>query len=143
MTLTINENDSKETIREKIELEKDKNKNLDYIIKYETDEPLPELDLKPDEFIQIKNNNKEVELNKGNLNLYIEDNDEISIKVDDPTNVNLSIKNQANPSQIKIGTTAKYNKKQNISIKANSELYQQLTLKIGDNVKSIKIDSIN
>lgn len=129
-----------------------KNDKLDYIVELSSNQEnqkpivLDKLELNPNEFIKIKSDSEqpiEVELKEGNLNLLMEDSDsEVSIKVEDPKNVNVSIKNQVE-STIIIDTAAEQNEKQNVRIKANSEIYKPLTLKVGDNVKSIKIDSIN
>lgn len=102
---------------------------------------LDKLELNPNEFIKIKSDSEqpiEVELKEGNLNLLMEDSDsEVSIKVEDPKNVNLSIKNQVE-STIIIDTAAEQNEKQNVRIKANSEIYKPLTLKVGDNNADFK-----
>lgn len=144
LQLEIGENDSPNEIKQKIEntFSNGKNKKIDYYIEIDSSITLPEdLDLDENQFIKFKDV-YEVELKKGRLNILIIDEYGISINVDDPKNATLSIKNQAQ-STITINTIKKDETKQDITIKANSEIYNQLTLKIGANVRSIKFDSIN
>lgn len=120
--------------------------NKDVVITIEsTDKPIvfENLDLKHYQYIK-PSNNADVVLNDGKLNLLLEgDTKECKITVNNHEKVELAIKNQVE-STIVIDTKAEENNnKKAVSIKSNSEIYQPINFVIGDNVESVKIDSIN
>lgn len=96
-----------------------------------------DLNLAPNQYIKLEDNAK-VTLSGGNLNLFLnEDSSSVSINVSDNNDVKLSIKNKVE-STVNIET-----KSESVSINSNSEVYSPLKLTVSENVKTIKIESIN
>lgn len=100
------------------------------------------LSLQNDQFIKL-DENANVALNKGPLNLYLnEESKSVTINIKNINDTQISVKNQGNCS-INIKSQDNYEDTVNVSFNSHSEIYNPLQINVENNVESLLFDSIN